>query len=79
MTRTQSQIIEMFRTLGPAERQEVMAELYEAAVATSFYDRMTVEQRAQLQDGIEQANRGDTVDADQALDRIARRFNFKRT
>ncbi len=78
MTRTQTQIIEMFRTLGPDERQEVMSELYETAVSETFYDSMTPEQRAQLQVGVEQADRGDVVDAGQAMDRLARRFNFKR-
>jgi Spy/CpxP family protein refolding chaperone len=79
MTRTQAQIIEMFRTLGPDERQEVMSELYETAVSETFYDRMTPEQRAQLQDGIAQADRGDVVDANQAMDRLAREFGFKRS
>ena len=79
MTRTQTQIIEMFRTLGPDERQEVMSELYKAVVADSFYDRMTPEQRAQLQEGIAQADRGVVVDADQAMGRIARQFDFKRS
>ncbi|MFN0023119.1 MAG: hypothetical protein ACKVS5_04395 [Parvularculaceae bacterium] len=78
MTRTQSQIIEMFRTLGPDERQEVMSELYETAVSETFYDRMTPEQRAQLQEGIEQAHRGEVVDAGHAMDRISRQFDFKR-
>ena len=78
MTRTQTQIIEMFRTLDPAEREEVMSELYETAVSETLYARMTPEQRAQLQEGIEQANRGDVVDANQAMDRIALQFSFKR-
>lgn len=78
MTRTQTQIIEMFRTLGPDERQEVMSELYESAVSETFYERMTAEQRAQLLEGIEQADRGEVVDAGQAMDRISRHFDFKR-
>ncbi len=78
MTRTQTKIIEMFRTLGPDERQEVMSELYESAVSETFYDSMTPEQRVQFQEGIDQADRSDVVDAGQAMDRLARRFNFKR-
>ena len=79
MTRTQAQIIEMFRTLGPDERQEVMSELYEAAASEAFFDRMTLDQRAQLQEGIAQADRGEVADADQVMDRLARKFDFKRS
>ncbi len=79
MTRTQAQIIEMFRTLDASEREEVMSELYETAVSETFYDRMTPAQRTQLQEGIEQADRGDVADANQAMDRIARQFDFKRS
>lgn len=79
MTRTQTQIVEMFRTLDPVEREEVMSELYETAVSETLYGHMSPEQRAQLQEGIEQANRGDVVDANQAMERVARQFNFKRS
>jgi len=79
MTRTQVQIVEMFRTLGRAEREEVMSELYETATSQSFYDSMTAEQRAQLQEGIEQAESCDVVDANQAMDSTARKFGFKRS
>jgi predicted transcriptional regulator len=44
----------------------------------SFYSRMTPEQRAQLDDGIAQADRGEVVDGDEAFNRLASRFNFKR-
>jgi len=45
----------------------------------SFYSRMTPEQRSQLNEGIAQADRGEVVDGDEAFNRLASRFNFKRT
>jgi hypothetical protein len=41
MTRIQAQIIELFKTLDQTEQREVAQQLYERAVAGSFYDRMT--------------------------------------
>lgn len=78
MTRTQAQILELFQSLPSDEQRELAEHLYEQTRRGSFYDRMTPEQRAQLQDGIGQADRGDVVDADQALDRIAQRLALKR-
>lgn len=45
----------------------------------SFYSRMTPEQRAQLDEGIAQEGRGEVVDGDEAFNRLASRFKFKRT
>jgi hypothetical protein len=57
----------------------VLAErLYEQTHGGSFYDRLGPEQRAQLQDGLDQADRGETFDSDAAFDRIAKRLNFDR-
>ncbi|HJZ44860.1 MAG TPA: hypothetical protein VJ233_14155 [Hyphomicrobiaceae bacterium] len=44
----------------------------------SFYGRMTSDQRAQLDEGIAQADRGEVIDGGEAFDRLATRFNFKR-
>lgn len=78
MTRTQAQILELFQSLPGDEQRELAEHLYEQTRRGSFYDRMTPEQRAQLQDGIDQADRGDVVDADQVLDRLAQRLALKR-
>jgi hypothetical protein len=42
----------------------------------SFYDRMTPEQRADLDEGIAQAERGQVVLAEEVFDRLAKRFGF---
>jgi hypothetical protein len=61
MTKVQAQIIELFKTLDPAEQREVAEQLYERTTAGSFYDRMTPEQRAELDEGIAQAERGQVL------------------
>jgi len=76
MTKIQAQIIELFRTLEPAEQREIAEQLYETTVAGPFYDRMTPEQRAELDEGIAQAERGQVLPADEAFDRLAKRFGF---
>jgi hypothetical protein len=76
MTKTQAQIIELFKTLDPVEQREIAAQLYETAVAGSFYDRITPEQRRQLEEGIAQAERGQVVPAEEAFERLAKRFGF---
>jgi hypothetical protein len=76
MTKAQAQIIELFKTLDPAEQREIAEQLYERTIAGSFYDRMTPQQRAQLDDGIAQAERGQVLPADEVFDRLAKRFGF---
>jgi predicted transcriptional regulator len=76
MNKAQAQIIELFKTLEPAEQREVAEQLYERTMAGSFFDRMTPEQRAELDEGIAQAERGQVLPAEEIFDRIAKRFGF---
>jgi predicted transcriptional regulator len=76
MTNTQAQIIELFKTLDQAEPREIAQQLYERAVVGSFYDRMTPQQRAKLDEGIAQAERGQVRPAEDVFDRLANRFGF---
>jgi predicted transcriptional regulator len=76
MTKTQVQIIGLFRTLDPAQQREIAAQLYETTVAGSFYDRMTPAQRAALDEGIAQAERGQVLPAEEVFNRLAKRFGF---
>jgi predicted transcriptional regulator len=76
MTKTQAQIIELFKTLDQMEQREVAQQLYERAVVGSFYDRMTPQQRAELDEGIAQAERGQVRPAEEVFDRLAKRFGF---
>jgi predicted transcriptional regulator len=76
MTKVQAQIIELSKSLDPAEQREVAEQLYERTTAGSFYDRMTPEQRAELDEGIAQAERGQVFPVEEAFDRLAKRFGF---
>jgi predicted transcriptional regulator len=76
MTRTQAQIIELFKTLDRAQQREVAQQLYERAAVGSFYDRMTPQQLAELDDGIAQAKRGEARPAEEVFDELAKRFGF---
>jgi hypothetical protein len=78
MTRTQAQILELFQTLDASEKRELAEQLYETAVAGSFYARMTPEQRAELAESIAEADRGEGEDAASFFDRIARKHGFSR-
>jgi predicted transcriptional regulator len=76
MTKTQAQIIELFKTLDPAEQREIAEQLFETTHVGSFYDRMTPEQLAALDEGIAQAERGQVRPAEEVFERLARRFGF---
>ena len=76
MPETQSRIVQLFKTLPPTEQRALVEQLAETAQTGSFYDRMSTEQLAQLDEGIAQAERGDTVPAADVFDRLAKRFGF---
>ena len=80
MTKTQARIVELVAQLSPAERRDLIEHLQVAGLLEdSFYSRMAPEQRAQLDEGIAQADRSQVVDGGEAFSRLAGRFNFKRT
>ena len=80
MTHTQAHIVQLIAQLSLAERREFFEHVQQTGLLEqTFYSGMTPEQRAQLDEGIAQADRGEVVDADEALDRLASRFNSKRT
>jgi len=61
MTKTQAHIVELIAQLPLAERRELFEHVQETGLLDeSFYSRMTPEQRAQLDDGIAQADRGES-------------------
>lgn len=76
MTKTQAQIIELFKTLIPPSSGRLPSNSSKTTYAGSFYDRMTPEQLAELDEGIAQAERGQVRPAEEAFDRLARRFGF---
>ena len=78
MTRTQAQIIELFQTLANSEQKELAAQLYEATVDGPFYDRMTPQQRAELEAAISEADRGEGAPADDFFSAMAEKHGFSR-
>ena len=79
MTKTQAQILELFQSLPQAEQRELAEQLYEQTVRGSFYDRMTPEQRAELDQSIAEADRGEGTEASIVMTRLAQKFGFTRT
>ena len=76
MSAIQTRILELFRTLTLQERRELVARLNDATYSNSAYEGLTAEQSAALDEGIEQAERGDTIPAKDVFDRLASRFHF---
>ena len=79
MTTIQAQIIELFQTLPESEQRELVEHLTSSARrGSSFYEGMTPEQRTRLQEGIDQADRGEGAPAGIVLDRLAKRLGVPR-
>ena len=78
MTKTQAQIVELIAQLPLAERRELFEHVQETGLLDeSLYSGLTPEQRAQLEEGIAQAEKGEVVDGNEAFDRLATRFKFE--
>lgn len=74
MTKTQAQILELIAKLPLSERREVVDHIRETHLLDdSFYDSMSPEQRAHLDEGLAQADRGEGQPATVVFDRIAKR------
>ena len=70
MTKTQTQILELFEKLDMRERQEIAEQLYAAAGMPSFYEQMSQEQRAELMESIAEADRGEVEDASDVFQQL---------
>ena len=79
MTKTQAQILELFQTLPQSEQRQLAEQLYEQTVRGSFHDRMTPERRAELDQSIAEADRGEGTEASIVMTRLAQKFGFPRT
>ena len=71
MTETETRIVRLFKTLPPSEQRALVEHLAETTENSSLYDRLSPEQLAQLDEGIAQAERGETVPAARVFERIA--------
>ena len=83
MTKTQSKIVELFKTLPVVEQRELAEHLYESALnakrsETSFSATLSASQRAELKQSIAEADRGEGAPADEVFDRLAKKHGFAR-
>jgi len=76
MTKTAARILRLFNTLPERDQRVLVDRLVDAARASSFYDRMSPEQRAELDEAIAEVERGDTIPADTTFDDLALRFGI---
>lgn len=73
MTRIQTQIVDLIAQLPLDERKELIAHVQQSGLLEeSFYECMTDDQRAILQQGIDQANDNQGEPAPTVLARIAK-------
>ncbi len=75
MTRIQEKIIELLAGMPIEQRREIVEHIRRSSLLEeTFYDPMSPEQRAHLQDGAAEADRGQGEDASLVMDRLARKF-----
>ncbi|MFZ4808142.1 MAG: hypothetical protein ACOYLQ_12865 [Hyphomicrobiaceae bacterium] len=78
MARTQSQIVELFQTLPQAQQRALAEQFYPPTIRGAFYESMTPEQRAQLDQSVAEADRGEGTEAPFVMSRLAGKFGFPR-
>ncbi len=76
MTKAAARIIELFQTLPARDQRALVEQLSETARGQSFYSRMSAEQRAELDEGLAEAERGETVPAEGVFNDLAQKFGF---
>ena len=79
MNAAQSQILALFQSLPPDEQQALLPRLVEQADEAPFIDDLTANEIAAIEEGLAQMKRGETIDADELFDRLAKKFGFERT
>ena len=77
MTKAAARIIELFQTLPARDQRALVEQLSETARGQqTFYSRMSAEQRAELDEGLADVERGETVPAEGVFDDLAQKFGF---
>ena len=74
MTKSQAQILEAISSLPLDEQRELAQQLSARLLAGSFYERMSTEQRAELNEGVAQAGRGEGSPEEDVFARLGKRF-----
>ncbi|MBA4173525.1 MAG: hypothetical protein C0511_12975 [Hyphomicrobium sp.] len=75
MTKSEAHILECIAALPEADRRRLVKHLIDTnSDQKSIFETLTDEQRAHLREGIEQAERGETVDAEDVFVRLKQRI-----
>jgi predicted transcriptional regulator len=78
MTTAQAQIYDLFKALPTEDQRDLLSRLSEAVEGEISLCDLSAEDVAAIEEGIAQAERGEVVDADEVLGRIAARYHFPR-
>jgi predicted transcriptional regulator len=76
MNAPQTKIVELFDRLPDADRQELAAHLYQRA-QPDFLSTMTAAQRAELDAGLAEADRGEGTAESEMFRRLEQKFGVK--
>ena len=69
----------MISSLPLEQRRELVEHLYDVNLfGPNFYDHMSPEQRADLEESIAQSDRGEVVPSEHVFAELAQKFGFKR-
>ncbi len=75
MTKAQKHILELLARLPVEQRWEIVEHITQSHLLDeTFFDSMTPEQRAHLQEGVTEAERGEGEEASLVMDRLARKL-----
>jgi hypothetical protein len=75
MTAAQTRILEMFRALSPEERETLLPELAETILPVAF-DDLSPEVKAAIEEGLAQAERGETISGEELFGRLREKLGF---
>jgi hypothetical protein len=77
MIKSKAEILQSIAALPDEERQELVEHLIATRMdGPGVLDRLAERDRADLSEGIAQADRGQVISSDELKDRMARRFGF---
>jgi hypothetical protein len=76
MTKTAARIGELFRTLPARDQRAVIEQLSATAHGASSYGRLSLAQRAEIDEALGEAERGETIPAGESFDDLAQRYGF---
>jgi len=75
MTADQTRILDLFRALSPEEREALLPQLVEELDPISE-DDLSPENIAAIEEGIAQADRGETISGDELFSRLSKTLGF---